>query len=379
MSVNNEMVEDKKITFILGSLSGGGFEGVCVNLANGLAHRGWTVDLVCLNLKKTELLSKVSGKVNLINLNVNKFSFCFFPILNYIIKNNVKLIVCFHYYFASILVIHRAILKNNFKIVARNNISLSSVQEINSKSLKGRLIFSIVRRLYPLVDHVISQCDDMKEDLISNFKFDSNVVSVIYNPVNEKIENEARIDERNEIKPYILFVGRLAEQKRVHIALRVFASISDSYEEIEFKIVGQGSNLNELKRLSEELGIGKRVKFEGFQEDLSRYYCDAHLTVLTSSFEGFPNVLVESITLGTPVISFDCPTGPREIIEEGINGFLVENNNINMFRSKMLDALNLNWDSSLIKKTSIKYRSSVIFDQYERLFYGVMMDNLNEK
>ena len=82
---------------------------------------------------------------------------------------------------------------------------------------------------------------------------------------------------------------------------------------------------NDLKQEASKLNILNKIDFEGFQKkNIAPYYLYANATLLTSSYEGYPNVLIGSIAMNTPVISFDCPGGPNEIINNGVNGFLVK-------------------------------------------------------
>ncbi|MEZ9567128.1 glycosyltransferase [Vibrio artabrorum] len=374
----NKIKIEKKLTFLISGLSGGGFEGVCINLANGLVNLGWKVDIVCLNLKKVDLLDKVDKDVNLINLNINRFAFSFIPILKFLKNNNCKNIVSFHYYFSSMLVLHNIILGNKFNLIARNNIALSESENHNSKSITEKILFLIVKFLYPKVDHLISQCEDMKKDLVKNYNFEAEKVTTIYNPVNKHLENQY-VDDDSKRDGYVLFIGRLAEQKRLGVALKVFSEISRDFPELRFKIIGQGEKENELRELADTYGIGNLVDFEGFKKDLADYYRKAKLVILTSSYEGFPNVLVESITLGTPVVSFDCPTGPREIIKNDINGFLVENNDENSLKIKVVEAIKRNWNREVIHKTALRYKNDVVLNEYENLFLEVIKGNGNEK
>ena len=366
-----DMRQDKEVIFLISGLSGGGFEGVCINLANGLASRGWKVDLVCLNLKKVDLLDKVDDKVNLVNLNINRFAFSFFPVLSFLKKSKCKNIVCFHYYFASMLVVQNKLLGSRLKIIARNNIALSEAEKHNSNSLLGRIIFLAVKFLYPKVDYLISQCHDMKKDLVKNYNFEEEKITTIYNPVNGYIESQY-VDDESKRDDYILFVGRLAEQKRLDIALKIFSEISRDFPELRFKIVGQGEKETELRELVDTYDISSSVCFEGFQKDLVSYYRKAKLVLLTSSYEGFPNVLVESITLGTPVVSFDCPTGPREIIKNNINGFLIDDNNENNLKIKIVEAIKYDWNREIIHETALKYKNDVVLKEYEGLFLDII-------
>lgn len=356
-----------RITFIIGSLSGGGSEGVCVNVANGLASRGWNVNLVCMNLNRKEHLDKISEKVNLINLNISRFTFSFVPIMQYLKRNNIEHVVCFHYFFASQLVLQRFLLNNQFMIIARNNTSLlQDAKYYFSSHILNKLIFTIVKILYHKVDYSIAQCQEMKLDLVNNFNFESSRVKVILNPVNFKIENsfEGSVCLKEE---FILSVGRLSREKRHDIAIKVFARVKKKFPHLKLKIAGQGREENFLKQVAREYEVEESVEFLGFQKNLISLYKKAKLTLMTSSYEGFPNALIESITLGTPVVSFDCPTGPSEIVKDGINGFLVDNDE-KQLEKKITEALNIDWDIQKVHDTALSHKHEKIINEYEKFF-----------
>ena len=175
---------NNKISFLISSISSGGSENVCINIANGLAKRGWKIDLFCFDLKEKKNLKKISKKINFINLNSKSFIMGFIKMIFYVTKNNIKNIFCFHYLVATQLVILRFLFSKKLKIVVRNNISLTKTEEYNYKnSIKKKIIFKIVKFLYPKVDYCISQCYDMKNDLIRNYSIPNKRVKVIYNPV----------------------------------------------------------------------------------------------------------------------------------------------------------------------------------------------------
>lgn len=184
----------------------------------------------------------------------------------------------------------------------------------------------LIDLFYPKSDHVINQCKAMEEDILQVYPALQGKTSVIYNPVAQHIEDYAKKNDLDNIikQDYFLCVGRLEKQKAFHFAIEAFAKVVNLYPYMRLKLVGQGVLNDSLKKLAMDLNVFDNIDFVGFKTDVIPYYTKAKATILTSLFEGFPNVLVESITLGTPVIAFDCPSGPREIIQNGVNGYLVK-------------------------------------------------------
>jgi glycosyltransferase involved in cell wall biosynthesis len=121
----------------------------------------------------------------------------------------------------------------------------------------------------------------------------------------------------------LLAVGRLAPQKGFDLLIGAFAACARSFPEWELVIVGDGPSRAELEAQIEALGLGDRVFLAGRAGNIGAWYERADAYVLSSRFEGMPNVLLEAMSHGLPVISFDCETGPRELIRHGIDGLLV--------------------------------------------------------
>lgn len=358
-------VVSNKITLLISSLAGGGAEGVCVNVANGLAECGWQVDLVVLHTNNAAYLERVSQKVNLVVLGVNHARNAPLPLLLYIRKHKPEKLLVFNYELAAILVILRSIFRFNIKIIARNISTFSLNYKQDKSSWYRAIVRSLIVRLYCKVDHVVNQCHAMCEDLVSFFPQLKNKSSVIYNPVAKHIEDFANDCDFSKVKKrgYFLCVGRLEKVKAFHHAIVSFASIADEYPNLRLKIVGQGSLEKKLKQCAVDLGIENRVDFEGFQKNILPYYLHAKATLLTSLYEGFPNALVESITLGTPVIAVDCPSGPDEIIIMRKNGMLVKTNDIEQFSNALRDSIENSFDSYTVNETSHKFFiDRIIFD-----------------
>ena len=123
--------------------------------------------------------------------------------------------------------------------------------------------------------------------------------------------------------PVILGAGRLTEQKDFVTLLRAFARMQ-AIRPVRLAILGEGRLRGELERLAHELGVGERVALPGFTTNPYAWMARAALFVLSSAWEGSPNVLAEALALGVPSVATDCPSGPRELLAGGRYGALVE-------------------------------------------------------
>lgn len=137
---------------------------------------------------------------------------------------------------------------------------------------------------------------------------------------------------------YIATISRMDTEntKQVDWLLECYARSILPQRGIKLIIIGEGEKFNAMKELSCRLGLNDKVIFKGFVSSPYHYLANAQYTVLTSRYEGLPTVLIESLALGTPVISFNCPTGASEIVRHKENGLLVEAQN----KEKMILAMN---------------------------------------
>jgi glycosyltransferase involved in cell wall biosynthesis len=122
---------------------------------------------------------------------------------------------------------------------------------------------------------------------------------------------------------WMLGVGRLSEEKGFDLLIHAFARVAGRHPAWHVRIIGDGPRRADLGRLAGGLGIADRVLFEGLRADVARWLSGSDLFVLPSRFEGFPNALCEAMAAGLPVVAFDCPSGPREIVRHDVDGLLV--------------------------------------------------------
>jgi glycosyltransferase involved in cell wall biosynthesis len=133
----------------------------------------------------------------------------------------------------------------------------------------------------------------------------------------------------------VIFVGRLSYEKNLPALLRIWAKTKK--QGWKLKIVGDGEDRELLQRYAESLNISDSVEFVGWVEDPIPIMSDASLLCLTSLYEGFALVLIEAMATGLPVISYDLSYGPSDIIEDGVNGFLIKNHDEQGFADKLSD------------------------------------------
>lgn len=182
----------------------------------------------------------------------------------------------------------------------------------------------LARLTYGRAKNVIAVSDDVSAILRSDYGLKN--VSRIYNPVDSK-EILGQVDKPYQhSKPYIVALGRYHEMKRYDLLIDAYAQ-SKLQTECDLIIVGDGELRIELEAQIKRLKLQDKVHLAGTQSNPFPYLAGAKFLVLSSRTEAFPMVLIEALALECPIVATDCPTGPREIVREGENGLLVENEN----------------------------------------------------
>lgn len=134
----------------------------------------------------------------------------------------------------------------------------------------------------------------------------------------------------------VVAAGRLTGQKGFDRLIRAFRLVVDRRSDWQLRIFGQGEGEETLQALIDDLDLGENVRLMGFTNRLPQEMADASIYALSSRFEGFPMVLLEAMAVGLPPVSFDCRTGPRDLIDDGVNGVLVRNGDVDAFAAALL-------------------------------------------
>jgi len=190
---------------------------------------------------------------------------------------------------------------------------------------------TLVKLTYSRVKNIIAVSEDVASILRSDYGLEN--VSRIYNPV----DVDENITPYVHPKPYVIALGRFHEVKRYDLLINAYAN-SKMQHDCDLIIVGDGELRGELESQVNKLKLQDKVHFMGIQGNPFPYLAGARFITLTSRTEAFPMALIEALALKCPVVATDCPTGPREIVEHGVNGLLVENENTEAF-TKAIDQL----------------------------------------
>jgi len=356
---------DRVVAFI-SHLSKGGAQRVFVNVINYLHRNGIDVKVVTQTLDDAVYQDEIDKGIEIVDLKAPSAKASLPQLLKYLKNNDIDCAIAFSPELAVNLWLVRKFLRKRFAIVGRCINTLSYELKYADSFFRKHITHNLIKWFYHRVDHVIAQSSGMAEDLVENFGFRSEQVTVINNPVAPIFEAEMENESDDIIRENaILYVGRLEQQKGLQMLLNAFANMSN--KSAMLYIVGSGSQKEELEQLALELKINDRVNFIDHTKQIIEYYKKVKVTALSSYFEGFPNVLIESIACGTPVVAYDLPSGPKEIIQENDNGFLVKYLDVQELSEKLDLALDKSWNSYLVKKTAERYSAKYIMEKYKKL------------
>ncbi len=355
----------KEITAFIPSLGAGGAQGVFVTVMNYYVSLGYKVKVVVGTLHNDVYSHDLAEGIEIIELNARSAKQSLFRIIDYVKRNNVELAFAFSPEWAVNLAIARDLSKKSFVILGRC-INTLSYEYKNAEGFFRRVVsYRLIKMYYRKVDRVIAQASRMKDDLVENFGLRPEQVTVINNPLSDKYVKELQTPAENEREDYLIFVGRFARQKGLDMLFEAFSRIAD--KSVKLQLFGKGSMEQQLMDHARELGIEDRVEIHPFDKQIENKFRKARLTVMSSIFEGFPNVLTESMACGTPVVSYDLPSGPKEIVIDGVNGYLADYMDIGDLSKKIDDALNTDWDYLAVKKSVERFSMECILPQYKKL------------
>lgn len=231
-----------------------------------------------------------------------------------------------------------------------------------------KFIHEIIRRLvYRTATGFISQTA-LAAQIIKRKTGLSNAI-VVGNPI-RGIKSDNTLDRKN----IILNVGRMIPYKQQSKLIEIFEKTGRT--DWILRILGDGPLFDELKSLIEARGISDRVELTGKVADIDKYLLEAKVFAFTSNYEGFPNALAEGMAAGLAPVSFDCPTGPSDLIEDGVNGFLVPLDDDSLFLQRLLELMD---DEILLNEFACKARESMSRFSEERVCEAITDFILNRK
>lgn len=322
---NKKPFMSKKVSFFIPGFYGGGGERAMIRIAKGFLDKGAEVDFVVVK-NEGELKNEVSDEINIVSLDSSRIFLSIIPLAIYLYVEKPSSVISAMTIsnIAIVLASKLSLFRGNIVTCEQNNLS-GNLR--NFGFLKQYVIRILSNVCYNLSDDIVVVSNGVKKDMIENNKLDESKIKVIYNPVVDKsvfTKKSEKLDLSifSSDKKVIIGVGSLTEQKDFGNLIKSFCIVKKSIDS-KLVILGDGKKRGDLCRLVRELGLDGEVKMPGFVKNPIKYMANSDVFVLSSKWEGLPFVLVEALASGCPVVSTDCPSGPREILRGGKFGRLV--------------------------------------------------------
>lgn len=317
----------KKIAWVIPDLYTGGMPRVLEALSNEF-NKDNKYKQYNILLKKKDINFKVYGKIFSIEKegkNLIEKIYIFIKRIYYFYKINREYKFDYVVSFGMTAnIINILVNKKGKTIITEHNVK--SIENNIGKGVNNRIyncIYNLlIKYLYNKADKIITVSKYMGIDLIKHYGIKKHKINTIYNGVDdkkiEKLKMEPLSDEEYKIfaNPVIINVGSTSKQKGQWHLVKIMPELKKIIPNIQLVILGQGEDYNKLYNLIRFLKLENNVHLMGVKSNPYKYMYNADLFVLTSLYEGFPNVLVEAMSVGLPVISTDCKSGPRELFQE---------------------------------------------------------------
>jgi len=357
-------MKKKNIVFFMPFIGIGGVEKNLFLIANYISKKKKNI-YVCTSSKKCK--DKLSSNIKILtptkkmssNINIRlMYLYCLFALYIFLIKNKNSIVFCFQANVYCILLCKML----NIKVIVRSNTSPYGWKHNFLKKF-------FYKKIINLSDEVITNSIEFKNQMKKKFNLNSKF---IYNPLNrDEIITQSKekfslkfFNEKTSLK--IINIARLTEQKD-HITLLKSVEILKK-KKINFKllIIGNGNQEKYLKKFIEDKKLKKFVKILSFQKNPYKFLNKSDLFILSSRYEGLPNVLIEAALLRKFIITTDCPTGPREIILNGKGGFIFKVGDYHDLSNKIEKFKN--------NKKKFKYKIQNAYKALDRFNYKINLD-----
>jgi glycosyltransferase involved in cell wall biosynthesis len=316
----------KRFAIFIPDMVIGGAQRVTLNLARGIAERGYAVDLV-LAQAEGPYLAEVPESIRMVNLKAARVLLSLPALVCYLRREHPEAMLSVMNYANIVVLWARCLAGVPRRVVVSEHNTLSRATQ-HASGLRMHLIPQLIGHFYPWADGIIAVSKGVATDLAQTTGIPRQRIQVIYNPVvtpELRAKAQALLDHpwfQPGEPPVLLAVGRLTAQKDFPMLIQAFAQVRQ-FSPARLLILGEGEERPTLEVLVRQLGLEQDVSLPGFVENPYAYMARASVFVLSSKWEGLPTVLVEALYCGATLIATDCPSGSREILADGQYGQLV--------------------------------------------------------
>ena len=345
-------LKKKKILFIIPKLQGGGAEKVFSNLTSDFVKKNFIVDLLIFgNHSQKKYYTQKDIKITF--LNKKRSLFAFMALIKIFFKGN--------YDFAISTIVQANILSVLAKILTFSKIKLI-VRETNTPSTILKFDFSLknlqfvyLRKIYKFSNLIICNSLGVKNDLIK-LNINKSKIFILQNSLNfKKIYVDSKKFIPNIKKPYLIYAGSFSEQKNLELMIKSFAKFQKTHKLFSLQLYGSGTTKEKLRILIKNLKLSKKIKLNKFKSNIYPYIKHSSGLLMSSKWEGMPNIAQEALILNKKVLLTDCDSGPKELKNFGYRLFLTNVNSNKNYVKNLISLVKLkNINNESINKRYFK-------------------------
>jgi len=323
------MTEHGPISFYVPSLTVGGAERVTVTVANGLAARGYDIDLL-VPYYEGAFADEVDEAVDIVDLQTPKVPAvgvgASVPrLVSYLRHQSPSMVFAQMLYSSDVCLLAHLLAGSDATVVP----TVHNTVGIN-ETAKQRLVQRLAAVTSDRAGQFVAVSQGAAESVVKELGVAPENVSVLHNPIPVADIRAQAVDAadhrwiRSADHEVVLGIGRLAPQKDYATFLEAVRLLHERRPAVRAIIVGRGPERDALETMASDIGVADAVDFAGYVDNPYRYMTGADVLAMSSIHEGLPTVLIEAMACGCPVVSTDCPSGPRTILENGAHGPLVD-------------------------------------------------------
>lgn len=352
----------KKIFLVIPSLKAGGAERVMAFIAENLSKEKFKPVLIVVGFEKDQVYPV--NNVEVIFLNKQRVSKSVFPLMALIRREKPQVVMSSIGHLNTIIALIAFFFRKT-KFVAREA-NVASVRKQFSEKRKNTIKINPKKSLFKFLDVIVCQSNDMYQDVLKEFPNLKSKMTIINNPVNDQFQLKKSSPKKEGIISFIT-VGALHKRKGHDRILRVLSKINYPYK---YFILGSGKEKDNIFNLAESLGVAKNITHVPYTSEVSKYLSQSDFYLQGSYVEGFPNAVIESCAVGTPVIAFNAPGGINEIISPMINGYVAQTEE--EFFTYLKAGLNNKYSPLEVRNVVLeKFGKEKIITAYEELFTNI--------